>query len=183
MRSLVLSSVLSLNSHSFDPGSQIYRLMEEVDDPEQEEYSVGRLREAGTHIMGRVTYEVMAKFWPGSDHPVAAPMNEIPKVVFSSTLASADWADTRIARGDTADEIARLKAEPGGDIIAHGGMAFAHSLISLGLVDEYRLWLMPAAAGDGVPLFTGFTPLRLLSSRTFPSGVIELCYAPAGTDQ
>jgi riboflavin biosynthesis pyrimidine reductase len=61
-------------------------------------------------------------------------------------------------------------------------MAFAHSLVSLGLVDEYRLWLVPAAAGDGVPLFTGLTPLRLLSSRTFASGLIELCYAPAGTD-
>jgi dihydrofolate reductase len=183
MRSLVLSSWLSLDGYSFDPGSQIYQLLEEIDDPQQEEYFVGRLRKAGTHIMGRVTYEEMANAWPGSDHPIAAPMNEIPKVVFSSTLASANWAGTRIARGDTADEIARLRAEPGGDIIAHGGMAFAHSLISLGLVDEYRLWLMPAAAGGGVPFFTHFAPLRLLSSTSFPSGLIELCYAPVGTDQ
>jgi dihydrofolate reductase len=183
MRSLVLSSFLSLDGYSFDPGTEIYQLLEDIDDPEQDEYFVGRLRAAGTHIMGRVTYEEMAKAWPGSDLAIAGPMNEIPKVVFSSTLASADWTETRIARGDTADEIARLKAEPGGDIIAHGGMAFAHSLISLGLVDEYRLWLLPAAAGDGVPLFAGLTPLRLLTGRTFPSGLIELCYAPAGTDK
>jgi dihydrofolate reductase len=92
MRSLVLSSWLSLDGYSCDPGTEIYRLLEEIGDPEQEDYFVGRLRGAGTHIMGRVTYEGMAKAWPGSGHPVAAPMNEIPKVVFSSTLASADWA-------------------------------------------------------------------------------------------
>jgi dihydrofolate reductase len=61
MRSLVLSSFLSLDGYSFDPGTEIYRLLEDIDDPEQDEYFVGRLRAAGTHIMGRVTYEEMAK--------------------------------------------------------------------------------------------------------------------------
>jgi dihydrofolate reductase len=65
--------------------------MEEIEDPEQEEYFVGRLRQAGAHIMGRVTYEEMAEFWPSSEHPIAAPMNEIPKVVFSASLQSATW--------------------------------------------------------------------------------------------
>jgi dihydrofolate reductase len=85
---------------------------------------------------GRVTYEEMAKFWPSSDHPIAAPMNEIPKVVFSASLQSATWPPTRIARGDTAEELARLKQEPGVEIIAHGGTKFARSLIRLGMVDE-----------------------------------------------
>ena len=71
--------------------------------------------------MGRVTYEEMAEFWPSSDHPIAAPMNEIPKVVFSGSLQSAAWPPARIARGDAAEELARLKQEPGGEIIAHGG--------------------------------------------------------------
>jgi dihydrofolate reductase len=60
-----------------------------------------------------------------------------------------------IARDDTTDEIARLKAEPGGEILAHGGTQFVRSLIQLGLVDQYRLWVLPAAAGQGAPLFTG----------------------------
>jgi dihydrofolate reductase len=108
-------------------------------------------------------------------------MNEIPKVVFSSTLRSADWPGTRIAAGDTEAEIARVKAEPGSEILAHGGTAFARSLIRPGLVDEYRLCLLPAAAGKGVALFTDFTRLRLRSSAAFPSGMLELAYAPAGT--
>src|ERR1700722_9001633 len=121
--------------------------MQELPEDDGDQYFVTRLRQAGTHIMGRVTYEGMANVWPTSDNPVAAPMNDIPKVVFSTTLKSADWPETRIASGDTAEEIARLKAEPGGDILAHGGIEFAHSLIGLGLVDQYRLWVRPAALG------------------------------------
>jgi dihydrofolate reductase len=142
------------------------------------------MRQAGTHIMGRATYQDMAGFWPTSSHPSAAPMNDIPKVVFSRTLQSADdWPKTRIARGDTVEEIARLKAEPGGEILAHGGTQFVHFLIRLGLVDQYRLWVLPVAAGKGAPLFTGLArPLkvRLVKSTAFPSGTLELVYSPAG---
>jgi dihydrofolate reductase len=109
-------------------------------------------------------------------------MNDIPKVVFSRTLQSADWPETRITRGDTAEEIARLKAEPGGEILAHGGTQFVRSLIRLGLVDQYRLWLLPAAAGQGAPLFTGLAhplKLRLMESTAFPSGTLKLVYSPA----
>jgi dihydrofolate reductase len=133
--------------------------------------------------MGRVTYEEMAKFWPTSDHPIAAPMNDIPKVVFSASLQSATWPATRIARGDTAAELARLKQEPGGEILAHGGTQFARSLIRLGLVDEYRLWVLPAAVGQGAPLFTELArpvTLSLVKTTAFPSGILELCYKPTG---
>ena len=109
-------------------------------------------------------------------------MNDIPKIVFSKTLQSVDWPGSRIASGDTAREIARLKQEPGGEIIAHGGTRFARSLIRLGLVDEYRLIVLPVAVGKGAPLFTGFARpvvLRLVTSTAFPSGILELAYAPA----
>src|SRR3954468_24127820 len=76
---------------------------------------------AGAHLMGRVTYEEMSSLWPTSSSDFAAPMNEIPKVVFSKTLKHADWSDTYIASGDLAAEIARLKQEPGKDLIAYGG--------------------------------------------------------------
>jgi dihydrofolate reductase len=182
MRHVVLQFWVSLDGYSCDEDTELWRVMEETDDPEQEEYFVGRLRQAGTHIMGRVTYQEMAKTWPTSSHPIAAPMNDIPKVVFSRTLESADWPETKIARGDTAAEIARLKAEPGGEILAHGGTQFVRSLIRLGLVNEYRLWVLPAATGQGVPLFTGLPhllTLRLVSSTAFPSGMLELVYSPA----
>jgi len=72
----------------------------------RDEYVVSRLRQAGTHIVGRATYESWAGFWPRSDLPAAGGMNDIPKVVFSRTLRSASWPESRIASGDTADEIA-----------------------------------------------------------------------------
>lgn len=182
MRRVVLSFWISLDGYSCDEGSELYRLMQELpDDEEQDEYFVGRLRQAGTHIMGRVTYEAMAEFWPKIDNPVARAMNDIPKVVFSRTLRLAGWPESRIASGDVATEIARLKAEPGGDIVAHGGVGFARSLIRLGLVDEYRLLVLPAAVGQGQPLFTDLDrplTLRLLACRGFSSGLMELAYSP-----
>jgi dihydrofolate reductase len=182
MRRVVLQFWLSLDGYSCDEGSELFRMASEIQDDEQEEHLLNRLRQAGTHIMGRVTYENMAKFWPTSDNPLAAPMNDIPKVVFSKTLRSAGWPESRIASGDTAREIARLKAEPGGEILAHGGNQFVRSLIRLGLVDEYRLWVLPAAAGQGEPLFTDLAhPLRLClrTCRAFPSGIMELVYSPS----
>jgi len=182
MRRVVLSFWISLDGYSCDEGTELMRFMQELpDDEQQDEYGVSRLRQAGTHIMGRVTYEGWAEFWPKSDHPVAGVMNDIPKVVFSRTLRSADWPESRIASGDTAEEIARLKAEPGGEIIAHGGVGFARSLIRLGLVDEYRLLVLPAAVGQGERLFTDLDQmltLRLLACRAFSSGLLELVYSP-----
>jgi len=80
------------------------------------------------HLMGRATYQEMAEFWPASNDAYAAPMNDIPKVVFSQTLERADWPESRIARGNLAAEITALKREPGKDMIAWGGAAFAQSL-------------------------------------------------------
>jgi dihydrofolate reductase len=183
MRKVILGAYTSVDGYSTDEDNGMRDVMMSIDDPEQEEYFVSRLSEAGTLIMGRVTYEIMAGFWPTSSHPSAGPMNSIPKVVFSRTLQSAGWAGTQIASGDTAEEIAKLKAEPGGDIVVCGGTQFQRSLIRLGLVDEYRLWVLPAAAGQGAALFTGLDHplrLRLVQSTAFPAGgILELVYSPA----
>jgi dihydrofolate reductase len=108
-------------------------------------------------------------------------MNDIPKVVFSSTLERAEWAETRIARGELAEEIAALKSEPGSEMLAWGGAAFAQSLSRLGLVDEYRLVLQPVALGNGLPLFDGLTaPLRLelVDAQTYNTGAALHVYRP-----
>ena len=183
MRKLILAFYVSLDGKSADGDNGIRDVMMSIDDPEQEEYFVSRLWEAGAFLMGRNTYEIMAGYWPTADHPSAKAMNEIPKVVFSRTLKSADeWRETRIASGDTAQEIAKLKAEPGKDLVAAGGTQFVHSLIKLGVVDEYRLWVLPAATGKGAPLFPELPQalkLRLVNSKVFASGILELSYAPA----
>ena len=89
------------------------------------EHKVALLRSVGAHVMGRQTYVDMASAWPGSDGPIAAAMNEIPKVVFSRTLTTADWPESTIASGPLSEEVARLKQEPGADLMAHGGATFA----------------------------------------------------------
>ncbi|MBO2449147.1 dihydrofolate reductase [Actinomadura barringtoniae] len=184
MRKLILGFYVSLDGKSADGDNGIRDVMMSIDDPEQEKYFVERLWDAGEFIMGRNTWEILAGFWPTSDHPSAKAMNEIPKVVFSRTLKSADeWPETRIAGGDTAEEIAKLKAEPGKALCAVGGTAFMHSLIKLGVVDEYRLWVLPAVTGKGAPLFPELDQavnLRLVKSTAFPSGILELIYEPAG---
>src|SRR5258708_20987566 len=90
-----------------------------VEDPDVRAWKVASVRQAGTHIMGRITYEQMAAHWPTATDDYAAPMNNVPKMVFSKTLPVAEWADSRIARGDLTEEIAALKSEPAGDLIAH----------------------------------------------------------------
>src|SRR5581483_5254560 len=110
-------------------------------------------------------------------HAYAAPMNEIPKVVFSRTLARADWPESRIARGEIADEIAKLKSEPGKDLIAYGGAAFAQSLARNDLVDEYRLTTLPIVMGGGLTMFAELdAPLRLglVDAQTYGKSVLSV---------
>ena len=104
-----------------------------------------------------------------------------PKVVFSRTLERAEWPETRIARGDLSEEIARLKREPGNDLIAYGGARLDQALSRLGLVDEYRLMIQPAALGAGLPLFKDLAAplhLELVEATTYASGLAIHVYRP-----
>jgi dihydrofolate reductase len=155
MRKLVLQMGVSLDGLVARPGLHGgggWGLPPE--DPALKQRKLDWLRDTGLHLLGRNTYEEMAQAWPTSDDDYAAPMNDIPKVVFSKTLERADWAETRIASGDLTEEIAELKRQPGKDMIAWGGAIFAQSLIRLGLVDEYRLVLQPVALGTASPSST-----------------------------
>jgi dihydrofolate reductase len=136
MRKLVLSMGVSLDGLVARPGrfgAGGWGLP--PDDPALKQRKLAWMDDVGLHLMGRNTYEEMAEFWPVSDDAYAAPMNEIPKVVFSRTLERAQWPQSRIARGELAEEIAELRREPGKDMLAWGGAAFAQSLSRLELVD------------------------------------------------
>ena len=151
------------------------------EDPQLKQTKLNWVRHAGTHAMGRVTYEEMASYWPTSSDEYAAPMNDLPKVVFSKTLERADWNDSRIARGELAEEIAKLRAEPGGDILAWGGASFAQALSRAQLVDEYRVVINPVALGGGLPLFKDLAePIRLdlIDATTYASGEALHIYRP-----
>lgn len=179
MRDVVLIMTMSVDGYVVGPHGHAGLL------PEAEElkhWKLDRIRRAGTHIMGRVTYEQMASYWPHSSDDYAAPMNEIPKVVFSKTLDEAPWPESAIAGGDIAHEIADLKRRPGGEVIAWGGAGFAQSLSRAGLVDEYVLVIQPVAYGGGLPLFKDLPEalsLELVETRPFPLGTVVHVYRPA----
>ena len=142
-------------------------------------WKLDRIRKAGTHVMGRVTYEEMSSHWPTSTDDYAAPMNETAKVVFSKSLEEASWANTTIARGDLVDEISALRRQPGGDIIAWGGASFAQALSRAGLVDEYVLVIHPVAFGSGLPMFRDLPKplqLELVEAQTFDTGTVLHVY-------
>jgi dihydrofolate reductase len=168
---------------------------------ETKTWLVETLWRAGVHIMGSRTYADMAAYWPSSTDVLAAPMNQIPKVVFSRTGKAAttraledasraapvekkgpSWGQPRIASGDLAEEIARLKQEPGKDIMAHGGASFARSLVASGLIDEYQLVVHPVALGRGLSIFSDLPkplPLTTVSTTKLPNGSLAQVLRPA----
>ena len=128
---------------------------------------------ARLHLMGAATYSEWATFWPTAPGPFAKPMNEIPKVVVSNSLTSADWPETTIAAGDLATAVTRLKEEhSGGYLLAQGGVRFARSLVETGLIDEYRLVVHPVVLGAGEPLFTAPLTIEPISTTVFSRGAV-----------
>jgi dihydrofolate reductase len=145
------------------------------------EWKASSLREAGTHIMGAHHLRGQAAVWPKSTGIYADLMNEIPKVVFSTTLTHADRPESRVAGVELAEDIDQLKREPGGVIVAHGGATLIDSLIRENLIDEYRLVIHPVVIGNGTSLFGALRePLRLdlVEARTFPSETLIHVYRP-----
>ena len=140
----------------------------------------------GAFLDGRVTYELMAEYWPTADRDPSstAPVVEfariwrdMPKIVFSKTLERADW-NTVVVRDVVAEEIMELKALPGGDMVI-GGANLAATFMRLDLIDELRLYVHPVIIGRGRPLFERFDAqidLRLADTRTFGNGVVLLRY-------
>jgi dihydrofolate reductase len=150
-------------------------------DDELEKYILETQMEAGTLLFGRVTYELMAAYWPSAEGQIADFMNRVQKVVFSQSLHKADWNNTRLVTENAADEVRMLKQEPGGTIFVFGSADFTATLMQNDLIDEYRIGLNPIVLGRGTPMFKGSEDaqaLRLLSSRPLSSGLVLLHYAP-----
>ena len=147
------------------------------DDPAQLDF----LQSAYAHIMGRTAYEAIAEAMTSTstDHPFAPILNAAPKVVFSRTLKTADWANTTIAAGDTTEEIEKLKLGGDGHIVVWGGVSLWRSLMQLDLIDEFQLSLFPYVAGEGTRLFEDVPRsyrLDLVSNTASRSGIVELVY-------
>ncbi len=134
-----------------------------------------------TIILGRVTYQSMADYWPTAPvNDFTTMMNTYEKVVFSHTLKETSWNNTRLAGKTMREEVKDLKQQEGDNIIIYGSGSLIQSFINNDLIDEYRLWVHPVVIGKGVPLFENSCciKLHLLRTKVFSSGVVMLYYQP-----
>ena len=151
---------------------------------DQQRFKVDELDEAGAFLLGRVTYEIWAAFWPiaPKDEGFADRMNAIPKYVVSTRLREPTWGPAEIISSNVVDRVRELKEEDGGDILLNGSADLVNSLIPHDVIDEYRLMVFPVLLGSGKRLFaetTDVSHLSLAETRTFESGVTVLTYRPA----
>lgn len=189
MRKIIMQMAVSLDGYFEGPGREIdWHLVDE----ELHRHMNERLKVMGGFISGRVTHELMAAYWPTADaDPRSSPAEaefagiwrDMPKFVYSRTLERADW-NTTIVREVVAEEVAELKARPGGDLVL-GGADLAASFLRLGLVDEFRIYVHPVLLGRGRTPFPDagtLTALRHTGTRTFGNGVVLLQYDRADAD-
>jgi dihydrofolate reductase len=150
--------------------------------PEGDKFKVDELSSCDAMLLGRVTYQGFAAAWPSMTGEFADKMNGMPKSVVSTTLEKANWSNTTLIKGNVAEEISRLKAMPGQDILVAGSGQLVHTLMQYDLVDEYRLMVFPVILGKGKRLFDEGSEkhaLRLVEAKPVgPAGVITLVYHP-----
>jgi dihydrofolate reductase len=158
-------------------------------DDEFDEFDLAQLNQAGTILLGRVTYDLFADFWPTpaareADPVRARQLNGLPKVVVSRTLREAQWENTTIIGSDVDTELRKLKDQPGADIGVIGSAKLTAYLIQAGLLDELRVMVNPVLLGGGIPAFpvAGQISMKLLQSRQFGNGNMLLTYEPQAKD-
>jgi dihydrofolate reductase len=183
MRNVFLFMMLTLDGYFEGPDQDIG--WHNVDE-EFNEFAIHQLNDVETLLFGRVTYEGMASYWPTpfakeNDPIIAEKMNTVPKLVFSKTLDTAEWNNSRLVKENIAEEVSKLKQQPGKDLAIFGSSTLAVTLLQMGLIDELRIMVNPVVLGNGKPLFKGIHDklnLKLLKTKTFRSGNVLLYYQP-----
>ena len=186
MPKLIVFNQISLDGYFSGPGGDISWFKRDDTDAEFQGFVRDNARAGGLLIFGRITYELMAAYWPTPyalehDPIVAERMNHLPNVVFSTTLAKAAWNNTRLIKGDLVAEIRKLKNDPGPDMAILGSGSIVSQLAPAGVIDEYQFVVYPIVLGKGRTMFEGVEErltLKLTRTRTFRSGNVLLCYAP-----
>jgi dihydrofolate reductase len=189
MRKIVTTTWITLDGFIAGPNEAMDWVI--VDD-EMGQYEDEVVSAADTLLLGRVTYESFSGSWPhvpdnpdvsAGEREYARKLNAMRKVVFSTTLGSADWNNSTVVRQVAPEDMEKLKQEPGRDMLIYGSATLIQTLTNQGLIDEYQLLVHPVILGAGKPLFSDITSgqmLELVKTRPFASGVIGLYYRPAG---
>ena len=190
MRKVILSNMVTLDGFFEGPNKE---LDWHIVDEEFNEYAIDLLSNVDAILFGRLTYQLMADYWPAaatnpstskSDLEIADKMNNLPKIIFSKTLQRVEWNNSRLVKENIAEEILKMKQQPGKDMVIFGSGSIVSSFMQLGLIDEYRIIVNPVVLGNGKPLFKGVNDkhnLKLLKTRVFSSGIVILFYEPVKT--
>jgi dihydrofolate reductase len=186
MRKLIAFNSVTVDGYFTDMHGDMRWAYDVKPDKEFDEFVAGNASGGGQLLFGRVTYELMAGYWPTAaalkDNPVVAEgMNSMPKAVFSRTLDKASWNNTQLLKGDIASEVVKLKKQAGKGMAILGSGSIIAQLAPLGLIDEYQIVLTPLVLGAGRTIFDGIKEklkLNLMSTRTFANGKVFLRYEP-----
>ena len=183
MRKLTVFNHISLDGYFTDKDSSL-NWVHMANDPEFDQFVQGNAQSGGELIFGRKTFQMMASYWPTpmahEQNPIVAEhMNALQKVVFSRTLDSVSWQNTRLVKGNLADEILNLKKSSGKDLVIMGSGSLVSQLSQAHLIDEYQLVVNPVVLGSGRTLFEGMMEkllLKLMDTRIFNNGKMVLTY-------
>lgn len=186
MRKLVLFMHVSLDGFAADASNGLGWISY---DSYLQQYADGVVATVGSPVYGRVTYEMMAGYWPTvladanaseRDKKHAQWVDGATKYVFSTTMKTADWNNTVVINNNIAEEVNKLKQQPGKDLVIFGSPGLAHSLMALDLIDEYQLTLNPVLLGSGIPVYGHIknkANLKLIKATPLENGVVGLHYA------
>jgi dihydrofolate reductase len=184
MRKLIVFNSVSLDGYIADTRGDMSWAHQGGEDKEWNRFMSENASSGGLLLFGRTTYDMMRAYWPTEQAfqnlPVVAErMNNLPKVVFSTTLQEASWKNTTLVKDNIAGAVRKMKNEPGPDMVILGSASIVAQLAKEGLVDEFQIAMVPVALGSGKTMFAGTSQnLKLTSTRSFPKGKVFLCYEP-----
>lgn len=187
MRKLILEEWLSLDGYAADKNGQLDFFPSTEANKYSDHDQLKFLESIDTILLGRITYKLFVDFWPTATTDteiIADKLNSLPKIIFSNTLKKAPWGkwpEAQIISGDAAQEVKKLKAKDGKDMVLWGSISLAQSLIKENLIDEYHLQVCPTITGGGRLLFPdleGYKKLKLVNVRKYDTGVMFLHYEP-----
>ena len=186
MRKLIVFNHISLDGYFTGENGDFRWAHTGNDDPEYAAFVAGNASGEGQLLFGRITYELMAGYWPtplaDQQNPVVAKaMNKMQKVVFSKTMEKALWSNTKLIQTDIVSEIRKMKSEPGPGMVIMGSGSIISQLAQEQVIDEYQIIVNPVALGKGKTMFDDMNKmlsLKLISTRTFNNGKVFLCFEP-----